>query len=47
MEHKASPGDPSTKFLEEKLKLNQVVTNIRKIEEAIPLLKEIHATQGK
>lgn len=32
------PGDPSEKFLEEKLKLSEIIRNMKQIEEAIPLL---------
>ena len=41
------PGEPSTRFLEEKLKLSQVIINMRKLEEAIPLLNEIYEEQSK
>lgn len=41
------PGNPSEKFLEEKLKLNQVILNMKKIEEAIPILYKIYKEQSK
>ena len=41
------PGEPSTRFMEERLKLNQVIINMRKLEEAIPLLNEIYENQSK
>jgi len=41
------PGDPSDKYLEEKLKLNQVIINMKKIEEAIPILYKLFKEQSK
>ena len=44
-EEEIYPGDPSEKFIEEKLKLNQVIANIKKIEEAIPIIHKMYKEQ--
>ena len=41
------PGNPSEKYLEEKLKLNEVIANMHKIEDAIPLIHQIFREQGR
>ncbi|CAI2361178.1 unnamed protein product [Moneuplotes crassus] len=40
-------GNPSEKFLEEKLKLNRVIDNIHKIEDAIPIIHKMYLEQQK
>lgn len=41
------PGNPSEKFIEEKIKLNKIISNIHKIEDAIPIIHKMFKEQQK
>jgi hypothetical protein len=40
-------GNPSEKFLEEKLKLSQVIIKMKQLEEAIPILHKLFKEQNR
>ncbi|CAI2387024.1 unnamed protein product [Moneuplotes crassus] len=47
MEEDSYKGDPSKKFVEERLKLNRIIENIHKLEDAIPIIHKMYKEQQK